>query len=695
MMMDKDRFREEFAKWRVRALAALVEADARFRFWKTRPGIAHRAPSAGYWIATILGGVLLASAVAAFQIPGNAFRTPIEQWLSARLGREVHIAGDLHMRLLSPQPSIWADRVSVANADWAGGGQMAAVGHLHVETRLWPLLHGKLVLPVVEIVDPDVLVVRDRSGRNNWQFDAPSEGRGALPPIRRFLVSNGRLRIADEKRGLTFEGTITSREVAGQADDVFQLSGDGRLNRLPFHAEIRGGPLLNVDETKPYDFRGDVKVGATHVVADGAIAHPFDLRGMEADVMFSGSDLANLYYLTGLALPNTPPYRVAGRLRRDGDKYRFEKLSGRVGDSDLNGDLFVDASGARVFLSGDLNSRVLNFDDLGPLFGALPGKGRAAPPAQAAKAQVVAEKEEGPAATVLPDAPLQIERVRQMDANVSYRADRIKSRDFPLRSIGVNAKLDHGVLDVDPISVVFERGTIAGKARIDARSDVPVSDIDLRFTKLKLEQFFIGKDKPLEGTLEARAKVHGVGDSIHKAASTATGTVIAVVAHGTMRKSFAELMGINVTRGVIPLLFGDKSQTDIRCGVAEFQANDGVMKVKNFVFDTNVVRAEGHGQIDLRKEQLDLSLQGEPKSLELVRLRAPITIKGSLAKPEVGVETSKTLTQGGLAVAAGVFLSPFAAIVPFINPGLAEDADCVALVSDARHGGVTVKSRRG
>ncbi|MBI3676725.1 MAG: AsmA family protein [Proteobacteria bacterium] len=704
--MNGNEAKDKIAQWRADVERRWVNARARLAIWREqrrerrraqRGRRKHRNPSAGFWIATILGGAIIAASLALAAISGNALRQPITYWLSARLGRQVQIAGDLHLRVLSIQPSISADGVTIANTDWAGGGQMAAVRHLHVEAKFWPLLHGRLVLPVVEIVSPNVVVVRDKSGRSNWQFATTSGGSSSLPPIRRFLIDDGHLRVVDAKRGLTFVGTVNSRENGRDANNAFELLGDGRLNRAAFRAEIHGGPLIHVDETKPYEFRGNVSAGATHVIARGKIIHPFDLKDFEASVIFSGPDLADLYYLTGLALPNTPPYRVKGHLTRDGQRYRFERLAGTVGGSDLKGDLYVDASGERTFLSGKLHSRTLDFDDLGPLFGAPPaiGKHGTASVAQEAKAQAVAVKEAGSAPMVLPDAPLQIERVRQMDANVSYEAETIKSRDFPLRSLQVRATLDHGVLGLSPIKVVFAHGTIAGKARIDARNDVPASDVDVRFTDLTLEQFFPGKDKPLEGTLEARVKVHALGNSIHKAASTATGTVTAVVPHGEMRKAFAELMGVNVTKGLVPLLFGDKSQTEIRCGVAHFEAKDGVLKVQNFVFDTDVVRAEGSGKVDLRNERLDLALKGEPKSLELLRLRTPITVKGPLVKPEVGIDASNAVAQGGLAVAAGVLLSPIAALLPFVNPGLADDANCSALLAEAKDEGVRVKTRRG
>src|SRR6202044_2736115 len=133
--------------------------------------------------------------------------------------------------------------------------------------------------------------------------------------------------------------------------------------------------------------------------------------------------------------------------------------------------------------------------------------------------------------------------------------------DIPVRRVSLSATLDHGVLTLDPMAATFVRGRIDGTGRLDASRDVPLTAVDLRLRDFSLEQLLPGAkgQPPLEGKLEARAKLTGTGDSVHKAASTANGTLTFVVPHGEMRKAFAELMGIDVITGGLELLTGDKS----------------------------------------------------------------------------------------------------------------------------------------
>jgi len=674
---------------------------ARRRAARLARGAVHPSIIVLRWSAVAIGGLLAAAFIALTFLDWNTMRGPVSRWASGRIGRDVHIDGDLHVRIWTLTPHVEMNRVRIANAGWAGGGDMATIGRLVLEVKLLPLLGGHAVVPLIDVEHSNFLLVRDPGGRANWNFgDRAVTDREPLrlPPIRHFIVRDSQLKIVDERRKLTFTGTINSNESAQGQGRGFWMTGNGSLNNAPFTAEAHGAPLLDVDAARPYPFTLDVRAGATHVVADGAITHPFDFGGLTSKVTFSGNDLADLYYLTGLTFPNSPPYVMSGSLSRDGETYRFDNLVGRLGRSDLDGAFTVDDSTARPFLRGHLHSRFVNFADLGFLFGG--GKGHNTAPraprvAQASKAagNITIEQGAQPARLLLPDAPLEIDRVRQMDARITYVADRIDSRDIPVRRLSVSAALDRGVLTLDPMAATFVRGRVDGTVRLDASRDVPLTAVDLRLRDFALEQFLPGAKSPppLEGRLEGRAQLTGTGDSVHKAASTANGTLTFVVPHGEMRKAFAELMGIDVITGGLELLTGDKSQTDLRCMVASFNAHDGVLTTQRMTLDTDVVAATGKGTIDLKDETVDLAFTGEPKSIRLGRIKAPILVTGQLASPHIGVDASKALPQVGIGVALAAFVAPLAAILPFVNPGLAKDADCGGLVAEARARGAPVR----
>jgi uncharacterized protein involved in outer membrane biogenesis len=649
--------------------------------------------SALKWTGGILASVIAVIVLVLVFLDWNAMRGPIGRYLSARLHREVRLAGDLSVTLFSWTPTAVVNDLVIEQPQWEvqsskpGSAAFANVQRLAISLDLSQLLRWRIVLPTVDLERPRLNFLRDAAGRANWDFDEGANKKPfRLPPIRHFRIRDGRLDLTDAKRNMMFAGTFSSEETdATGGPQFFNLRGKGELNHAPFSAEVKGDPLLNIEPDRPYAFEGHVRAGATLVDAKGTLNKPFDLGGFKVKTTFAGPDLADLYYLTGLTLPNTPPYRLSGDLTRDGGTVLFRDFGGTVGMSDLHGVMTVDDSGPRPYLKADLTSQKLNFDDLGPLIGARPALASNASPAQKTAAAKAAR-------AVLPDTPLRVERLRQMDADVHYRAAAVVSRDFPLRGAETQLSLKDGVLKLMPVTFNFVRGTLKGDVVIDARKDVPASDVDIRLTGLDAGQFFpaSGGMPALAGQAIARAKLHGTGNSIHKAASTADGTVTFVVPHGQVRRTFAELLGVNVASALGLLLTNDTSEVDVRCAVAAFSAKKGIMTLNQFAFDTPVVLASGEGTIDLGRERLDLAITGHPKKPQLVRLRAPITVRGPLDSPSVGVDASAAIAQGGLALGLAVVLSPLAAILPFVDPGLGADADCGGLLAEARAKGAPV-----
>jgi uncharacterized protein involved in outer membrane biogenesis len=617
-------------------------------------------------------------------------RGPIGRYASARTGREVRIEGHLKVHPFSWTPSAEVQGLRIGNPAWVAQetgskGQLAYVRQFDVRMKLLPLFIGRVELPLVRLVQPQVDLVRDSQGRANWSFGSKASSKPMkLPPIQRFFIRDGSLTMKDAKRDLTLKGAINAAEKANGSGRGFELVGQGVMNKEAFKLEATGGPLIHVEASKPYPFHLDVHAGPTHVEADGQLPKPFDLGQINAELKASGPNLADLYHLTGIALPVTPPYSFAAHVQRQESKFILAAIQGRVGDSDLEGSMTVDKPKDRRTIDANLSSRRLVFSDLLAVTGGGPK----------VKTSATA-KPATPSGRLLPDARLYRDRLQSMDAKLRYSAASVVTKKWPLRKVALDLTLDHGLLTLNPLEFDFPQGRLAGKVRLDARKDPVVSDLDMRLTGLGLQQMLPGKNgapPAVEGVMQARAVLHGQGDTVHDAASGANGRVVMVVPHGKIRQAFAELMGINVANGLYLLLSKSHQETDLRCAVADFNVKNGVMSVNDAVFDTGVVRAEGKGSINLKNESIDLRLEGQSKEPRILRVWAPITLKGTLLHPQPGVDVGKAAPQLGIAAALGAVLSPLAAILPFIEPGLAKDADCSGLISEAKAAGAPVKA---
>src|SRR4029077_290881 len=103
--------------------------------------------------------------------------------------------------------------------------------------------------------------------------------------------------------------------------------------------------------------------------------------------------MANLYPLIRLVFPSTPPYRLKGHLKHDGKVWSFSNFSGRVGDSDLSGNIRVDTAPKRPFMKADLVSNLLDFDDLAGFIGGKPGTAAGETASEEQKKEAATEKQ--------------------------------------------------------------------------------------------------------------------------------------------------------------------------------------------------------------------------------------------------------------------------------------------------------------
>jgi AsmA family protein len=729
-----------------------------------------RALAALKWAGIVLGSILVVLLIAAAVLDANAdaLRGPLARTLATHLGRPVHIDGRLQLHMFSVDPRVVIRGLRIANPDWvtasesgtsagsAGGhpaeSDMARIGQLELTFSIPALFKGDLLLPYLGIDDCDLNLVRDTKERANWDFSnghpsKPSNQPAKFPLLGSLHLGNGRLVVTDEHRKLQFKGTVAANQGAHGKGLTLSLNGDGTINGQPFKLGASGDSLITAETHKPYTVVSDIQAGRTHVKSRITITKPFDLGSVVADIDASGDDLADLYYLSGLALPNTAHYTVSTHVQREGSLLKLTNFKGTLGNSDIHGSLSVETASERPLLTADLATRSLDIKDLGPTLGSKEkktpsslsrkqarssgetseestAKARAsapkaaktgptattasagAPPdqqpgntlhlhgakpkpapvrsAEAKQADIKAAKGE----TLFPDAKLDLKRIRGMDANVHYRAESVKTQKMAIREITLALKLQRGVLSLAPVSFVLPEGKLTSNIRVDGSKDVPAVDIDARLTHVRLSEFKMkGGQEPLDGTLVARALLHGRGKSLHEVASTAQGTLTAVIPHGDISSAFAELVGIDAARGLGLLLSGNQQKTAIRCGVADFKAEGGVLAAQDIVFDTDKILILGRGEIDLGPEIIDLTLTGQPKKFRLFRIKSPIEIKGTLEKPKVGLKPGNTPGEVAIATALGVLATPLASVLGFIDPGLAKNADCASLIAEAEKEG--------
>jgi uncharacterized protein involved in outer membrane biogenesis len=313
----------------------------------------------------------------------------------------------------------------------------------------------------------------------------------------------------------------------------------------------------------------------------------------------------------------------------------------------MQGRVSIDRSGGRPKLDADFRSQLLRMSDVGVRAAA----GNSEPDPQAP--------------LLLSKASLNPGTLRRDDAVVNFHARRVDIGHIPIHSVALVLTLNHGVMVAAPLSAEVSEGKLSGRVQLDANSDNPAADADLTISNLQLASipYQHADAPPLEGLLRARVAVTGHGSSVHQVAATADGKVTAIIPHGSIRASLAELTGINL-RGLRLFLTKNPQQAVIRCAVARFQARDGRLTANTLIIDTDAMTIEGQGGIQLDSEALDLEIRGRPKGLRFLALHTPVLVRGTLAKPSFNIQ-------------------PRPSALKLIDRGVAKDADCGSLIAAA------------
>lgn len=606
----------------------------------------------------------------------DAGRRFISEKGSDALGRELRYTGKLQWLRAWPL-TLRVTGVELANMEDGRAEEMLDIGKAEVSIRLLPLLAGKVHLPYLYLENSEVNLERTAE-RANWDFGDKDEPPRSDEPSRLAL---GKLYLYDSH--LTYYDVPQRIDLAlagHTAQDSIVLEGDGTYLGQPFGLHFIGGELLSARTAEPYPVNLTVTVGNTTAEAKGILTDPVHFGGLDVDFHLKGADAAELFPLFGIALPPTPPYDIRGQLTYDADIWSFMGFKGRMGNSDIGGDVEWNRAGERPKLTAKFVSRKLDLVDLGPLIGLAPKQ-----QASAEQAQYAEKREESP--YLIPDVPLDISRLAAMDADVSYTGHEVVSPYLPLDDFFLHVTLDNRLLHIDPVKFGTADGDVIAHLTVNARGEPVAIDSDFSFSRLSLARLTEGVSESLpmtekaEGLIGGTAKLSGTGKSLKEMLASADGAVGIGMEGGQISNLLIELVGLDVAQGLGFLLAGDEV-VPVRCIIGDFAVEDGLMQSRAVVIDTADTNIQGRGTIDLGSEKMDIRIVPKPKDATIAALRVPLRVEGTLKHPDIVIEKGPLLAKGAGATALGVLLTPIAGLLALAETGLGEDSNCARLVSD-------------
>ncbi|MBA5636045.1 AsmA family protein [Duganella sp. LX20W] len=661
------------------------------------------------WVAAVAIALPALAVAVLLNVDWNRARP----WLSARVGdalgrpfairgdlrltweRQGHTAADTTWRDYLPLPHLVADDVHLGNppgmaamADKAGPAaatdDMASVRQFSFTLDLLPLLEHRIVIPVLRFDTPAVLLRRDAQGHDNWTFkpaEQPSPWRLQLHQV---VFSKGTVHYVD---------ALTRADATAEVDT---LAGDplygvawrlrGQWNGQPVQGSGKAGAVLSLQQQlAPYPLTARLTVGATDISVTGTLTKPTELAALDVQLQVAGASMARLYGLTGVLLPETPAFRTAGHLRASlgphASDWHYDRFTGKVGASDIAGDLAFRTGGARPRLTGAVHSTLLQFSDLAPLIGADSNASK--------RARGVAPVQPGD--KVLPVESFKTERWTSIDADVRFQAQRIvRERELPIHRLDTALRLQDGVLTLAPLNFDVAGGKLSSDIRLDGSGKrtphALQGTLKASARHVQLKQLFpaLPAKETSVGELNGEATLSATGNSVASLLASSNGELRTVINQGSVSKLLLEEMGLNIGNVVLAKLFGDK-QVKLNCMLTDFSVSDGLMHTRQFIVDTDDATLNVNGTVSLAQEKLDLTLKPDSKGLRVFSLRAPIYVRGTFKRPDVSLDKGVLALRAGGALALAA-VAPVAAILPLVNagPGGTAVSGCAPLLAPQR-----------
>lgn len=673
-------------------------------------------------IITWSGGVFLLLIVVLIVVIAtfdwNRLKPTINQKVSTELNRPFAIRGDLGVvwarqkdetgwRSWIPWPHVHADDVVLGNPPDIP--EITMVHLPRVEATLAPLalLTKTVYLPWIKLQKPDARLIRLSEKTNNWTFDfADSKDKeaDAKPSTWSFRLDNiifdrGRIAIDDAVSKANLEifvdplgKALPFSEVTGAkgkdekgkvGDYVFGLKAEGRYNEQPLKGSGKiGGMLALRGEGTPFPVQADFRSGNTRVAFVGTVSDPMKMGGVDLRLKFSGDSLGELYDLTGVLLPDTPPFETDGHLvaKIDPEKssvYDYRDFNGRIGDSDIHGSLTYSTGKPRPKLEGDMESKQLRLADLGPLIGVDSGKGT--------KAQKV-RKEAPPSGKVLPNDRFETDKWDVMDADVRFKGRRIEhGSSLPLSDLSIHIILKNADLQLKPLKFGMAGGTISANIKLEGDKKPMRGEADIQARRLKLKQLMPDVElmQKTLGEMSGDATIRGTGNSVAALLGNGNGNLKLLMNDGLVSRNLMEILGLNVGNFLVGQIFGD-DEVRVNCAAANIDLVNGVARPQIFAFDTENAVINITGTASMASEQLDLTINPESKGIRIVTLRSPLYVRGSFKDPDAGVKAGPLIARGAVAAALATLVTPAAALLALISPSEGQANQCQVILSQMK-----------
>lgn len=638
----------------------------------------------------ILGvvGTIFAVWLILFITKGRFLKSPFERTVSALIDRSVRVNGDFQLYFAPLKIKFYAEGLTVANPSWAKRPHLFAAEKIDTSIAPLSLIFGKRRIYFIDLTKGSADLEWNAKGdQNTWTF---SDGGGEpfeIPRIDRATIVGTTVRYVDPRMQLLADlgiESVTAKD--GRIGKSVDIKGTGQIRATPFRLTAQ---LLSPDETVASGRNAlTLRAWAANNIIDvaGTLPSFADVENVPLRTQARGRNLSELLNIIGVVIPETRDYTLKAQMVKSGPNYRFTKMTGTFGASDLAGTLTI-TNAERLSLDSVLTTRTLDIIDAAPFIGYNPD-------VVAARGAVAAAAATGAGAQrVLPDAELPVEAMNRFDADLKWKIATVRSRSVPISNVDLTLALERGRLALSPLTFSMARGNIGSDLIFDTRQRPAATSYDIRLAPTPMGRLLAGygvEESGTSGTIRGRIQLRGRGDTIHDSLATSSGRIAFVMPKGTLWTRNIQLAELDVGTFVYKMFEGRlKEPVRINCGVIGFTVRGGIAAADPILIDTEKNVILGRGGFSFRNEAIDLAIRADSKKFSLFSGQSPVGLGGRFAQPALKVISPDLIGRAGAGLGLAVVASPVAGLLAFVDVGDAKSAACGPVLA-----GATAKAQR-
>lgn len=596
----------------------------------------------------------------------NRYKGYIEEIALRETGRKLSLNGDARIGL-SLVPTLVINDVYFANPEWAVNPYMAKLERLEIQFSLSALIHKQINIKKFILVKPEVYLEVAKDGAKSWEFanlntqikNSGDKIKQDLPQVKdakavaaigliakEVRLEQGQVVYYDAKSNKSTTVAVNEIDFEADGNEPMKVSIDAVYDKNQIMAELQLSDINKIIQSGNIEFDGIIN----------ALGIKSAVKGVLSD--FQG----NLRYATEAEIHNpagnfsAPETSLSARIDGDLDKADINIRSLNVATNLITGNVKVDWSKDKPYITADLRSDVFNFKSLSKR-SMLSWKC----PDLIASAQAL---------EMVPNDKIPYSYLNMVNGVFNIKLGKLILGDGMIfMDMLINAKLNGGVLNISKLNTTVFGGKVVANGAINAAKQSIAANITASEIRAGSMYNVLIDDDDFTvlsgGLLDVEANLTTNGATYRKCSENMGGQFVALLNKSVVKSGQIEWL----TSGVIGELFkilnidtNKHSELNVDCAVVSSKFKDGkAIFDKGIVFSSDKLQIQSSGNINLANDKIDFTISPTLNKLSSGNLTQAlasfIRLGGKLDKPSLKLDkTSAVSTVVGTIATNGLYL---------------------------------------